>query len=351
MIRICIVDDSPLMQKILHRAATEEGDIEVVGLAGDSASARQMIKSLNPDVITLDVEMPGMSGIAFLEKVMELRPMPVIMVSSLTDAGTDIALRALEIGAVDALPKPGGDFPIEAFGARLRSALRAAAGSKLRRSAQQTSDRAEAESTEFSPDMIVIGASTGGVAALTEVLSQIPKTAPPIAITQHIPPSYAERFAARLAATLNRDIAIARDGEILCQGAVRIAPGDRHLKLSQKAGRFVTVLDDGPAVSGHIPSVDVLFESAAKLSGRLSAALLTGMGRDGAWGMGLLRAAGHRTLAQNEATCVVYGMPRAAVEAGAAQTILPLEQISSGLFTLFKDTGGSMARSKAIRSA
>jgi two-component system chemotaxis response regulator CheB len=344
------------MQKLLARAATETGEIEVIAVAGNVEAARNMIKQKDPDVLTLDVEMPGMDGLSFLEKIIALRPMPVVMVSSLTDAGTDTALRAMEIGAVDALPKPGGSFPLPTFGRALRKSILAAARSRMRRSQRNSPTASGQKQCEqepqsmFTPDLIALGASTGGVAALSTVLSALPENGPPVVITQHIPPSYAQRFAKRLSESLGRDIAVARDAEVLSTGCVRLAPGDQHLRVAGHARRIATQVFEGPPVAGHVPSVDVLFESISNSAVRSSAALLTGMGRDGAEGLKMLRDAGHLTIAQNEESCVVYGMPKAAVELGAAQRVLPLDHIPQAFFTLYKERRGKTMETTESRS-
>ncbi|MEL6582392.1 MAG: chemotaxis response regulator protein-glutamate methylesterase [Pseudomonadota bacterium] len=349
MPRVVIVDDSNIMRQLLARVLSQESNIEVIATAPDPNTARRVIRELSPDVITLDVEMPGMDGISFLKKIMTLRPMPVVMVSTLTDRGTETALSALELGAVDALPKPGGDLSLEAFGRALRSAVLAAARAKVTRA---SSPRASIESgPKTRPKLITLGASTGGVAALSEVLKGLGGDAPPVVIAQHMPESYVPRFAARLAHSLTRDVAVARAGEVLSDGMIRIAPGDAHLRVALNAGRLITSLSNAPPVNGHVPSVDVLFDSVAQISATCAAALLTGMGKDGAQGLLQLRQAGHRTIAQSEESCVVYGMPRAAAECGAAQTVADLGQIPELLFTLCKDCTPMMSPRPTRQSA
>lgn len=328
-----VVDDSLLMRMMVRDALERDGDIVVAGLARNTAEARQMIKDLNPDVVTLDVEMPGMNGLEFLEKIMTLRPMPVIMVSSLTAKGADATLHALEIGAVDVAQKPHGPDGQERFGAALREKVRMAARAKARlrspgaRPAPSPPPMAGAGRSGGGPRpaggswrraVIAIGASTGGVAALSRLLEEMPRDCPPIVIAQHMPPDYTGRFATRLAAQLHRDVAEARDGETIGAGAVRIAPGDFHLEVARAGPLVRCTLSQGAPVSGHRPSVDVLFHSTARAFGGDSVGvILTGMGRDGAVGLREMRRAGALCLGQGPESCVVYGMPKAASEIGA----------------------------------
>lgn len=335
MIRTVIVDDSRLMRSMIHKCLSQFPDIHVVGEAPDTQTARQLIKGVNPDVITLDVEMPGMNGLDFLEKIMKLRPMPVIMVSSLTDRGTDTALAALELGAIDAVPKPGIGFTLNQFGQMLGNRVRMAARARI--SQRSVTQNNPPQSTLPPTDIIAIGASTGGVSAIGAVLQNIPRDAPPVIIVQHMPETYTTRFADRLDKQLPVDVREACDGEVLGAGMVRIAPGGTHLTLKRIGGRLITFLSQTDLVEGHRPSVDVMFHSlvANKITAR--AALLTGMGRDGAAGMLALRQAGHVCLAQDEASCVVYGMPRVAVELGAVSEVLSIDHIGARLFTKSQD--------------
>lgn len=327
-----VVDDSLLMRAMVRDALEQDGDIHVAGLARDTAEARRMIKELNPDVVTLDVEMPGMNGLEFLEKIMTLRPMPVIMVSSLTARGAEATLSALEIGAVDVAQKPSGPDGRERFGALLRDKVRMAARAKARLRGPAARRPAAAGGMASSGGarafggggatwrrhLIAIGASTGGVAALSTLLSALPRNCPPIVIAQHMPPDYTGRFATRLAAQLQRDVAEARDGEALAPGAVRIAPGDYHLEVQRVGGAARCSLSHAPPVSGHRPSVDVLFHAVARSFGADAVGvILTGMGRDGAVGLREMRRAGAYCLGQGPDSCVVYGMPKAAAEIGA----------------------------------
>jgi two-component system chemotaxis response regulator CheB len=344
-ISVVTVDDSLLMRMMVRDALEKDGDIRVTGLACDTAEARRLIKKCNPDVVTLDVEMPGMNGLEFLDKIMTLRPMPVIMVSSLTAQGADATLTALEIGAVDVAQKPVGRAEADRFGAILRDKVRMAAKATARRrlGASPPSSRVlhSAEHAALAPSsagsagpwrrrLIAIGASTGGVAALSRLLAGIPQDSPPIVITQHMPANYTARFATRLGEQLGRDVCEARDGETIGPGSIRIAPGDQHLEVSRAGGHVRCTLNDGPPVSGHRPSVDVLFHSVAKAFGATAiGAILTGMGRDGAIGMREMHRAGAHCLGQGPESCVVYGMPKAALEIGALDETRELDALPS----------------------
>lgn len=334
-IRVVVVDDSALMRAMLQGALEAEGDIRVAGAASGTAEAREMIRTLDPDVITLDVEMPGMNGIAFLEKIMTLRPTPVVMVSSRTRRGTETALEALAIGAVDALPKPEGAAALPAWSRHLRGVVRGAAGARVQRCARAAPRPAAplaAASGAPGRSLVAIGASTGGVGAIGQLFALLDAALPPLAIVQHMPPGYTERFARRLAAETGRDVAEARDGEPLAPGMVRIAPGDRHLLVARRGSGLVTRLGGQEPVSGHCPSVDVLFRSVAEAAGAAATGLiLTGMGRDGAEGLLAMRRAGARTFGQAAESCVVYGMPRAARALGAVAEELPLAALARRL--------------------
>ncbi|MGG7567584.1 protein-glutamate methylesterase/protein-glutamine glutaminase [Rhodovulum sp. DZ06] len=342
-----VVDDSLLMRMMVRDALERDGDISVTGLARDTSEARALIKQVNPDVVTLDVEMPGMNGLEFLEKIMTLRPMPVIMVSSLTARGADATLAALEIGAVDVAQKPHGKDGADRFGQMLREKVRMAAGAKARARCAAPARRPAAAGGmaaqgvgrpaaggSWKRALIAIGASTGGVAALSRVLSELPRTCPPIVIAQHMPPDYTGRFSNRLAEQLGRDVAEAKDGEIIGQGAVRIAPGDYHLEVHRAGPKARLSLSQGPPVSGHRPSVDVLFRSVARAYGADAVGvILTGMGRDGAEGLREMRQAGAHCLGQGPESCVVYGMPKAAAEIGALNETRELSALPSRICT------------------
>ena len=326
-IRAVVVDDSRLMRSMIRGALEAEGDIDCVGLAEDTTEARRIIKETDPDVVTLDVEMPGMNGLQFLEKIMTLRPMPVVMVSSLTKAGADITLAALEAGAVDAVAKPVGKHAASDFARDLRKSVRTASRARvLRRANVSNAPRKQAVqgppspvATQFAYNLIAIGASTGGVAALGNLLERMAPPLPPIVITQHMPPDFTNRFASRLNQYLPFDIAEARSDEVLQPNMIRIAPGHQHLIVMPGGGLRTKLTDQGP-VSGHKPSVDVLFASVAQAVGKKAiGAILTGMGRDGADGLLEMRKAGAMTFGQEAKSCVVYGMPRVANEAGAVK--------------------------------
>lgn len=311
-IRVLIVDDSPTIRSIVRGVLSRDPGIEVVGAAGDPIEARELIKTLNPDVITLDVEMPKMTGIEFLEKIMRLRPMPVIMVSTLTQAGAATSLEALELGAFDCVGKPDFDG--------LAEKVKAAASARLRPIGERARVVERKGNYRPSSKVLAIGASTGGVEALINVLQHFPENCPPTVITQHMPPTFTASFAARLDRICAPHVAEATDGAPVEPGRVYIAPGGaRHLEV-RGTGPLRCRLVDAPTVSGHRPSVDVLFRSVAETCrSRAVGVILTGMGRDGAQGLKLMRDAGARTLGQDEASCVVYGMPKTAFELGGVE--------------------------------
>ncbi len=323
LIRVAVVDDSALMRRLITAALSGAPDITVVGSACDANEARELIRASDPDVVTLDVAMPGMNGLDFLRKIMELRPTPVIMVSNLTAEGADTSVNALQIGAIDVVQKPQGKEGMEKFGALLQSKVRLAASARptleKRRVAGIPGPRtALARPAAFSRGLIAIGASTGGVGALTKLLTSLPDGLPPIMIVQHMPKGYPERFAARLRVELGRDIAEARPDETLVAGMIRIAPGDLHLRVVRRGGGIQSELEDSDPVTGHRPSVDVLFESVARSIGaKAMGVILTGMGRDGATGLAAMRRAGAVCLGQDRDSSVVWGMPRAALEMNA----------------------------------
>jgi len=351
-IRVLIVDDSALVRRILTELLSSDRSIEVVGAASDAYMAREKIKELHPDVLTLDVEMPKMDGVTFLRNLMRLRPMPVVMVSSLTDHGAEITLDALALGAVDYLPKPKidlaatlGDYRQEliakvkmAARARVRPLSESSSAVPLlvpKLSADAVLAKAPPRQFRTTDRIIAIGASTGGTEAIKDVLMGLPPDTPGILITQHIPKAFSTPFAKRMNACCRMTVYEAEDGQQVLPGHVYIAPGDQHLLLVRDGARYICRLDDGPAVNRHKPSVDVLFRSVAQQAGRNAiGAILTGMGRDGAEGLKEMRDGGSPTIAQDEATSVVWGMPGAAVEVGAACQILPLSAISARLRAL-----------------
>ncbi|WP_031556355.1 protein-glutamate methylesterase/protein-glutamine glutaminase [Parvularcula oceani] len=329
-IRVGIVDDSAVMRALIAQAAEQEPGITVVGQAADPYEAREMIKATAPDVITLDVEMPRMNGLDFLEKLMRLRPLPVVMVSSLTDRNAATTIRALELGAVDYVLKPGaGDRNALR---ELPAKLRIAAGTrpKLPQEAGPLPPRAAFSKTDR---IIAIGASTGGVDALMTVLTRFPENCPPTVVVQHMPGGFTASFAQRLNENCAPRVAEAQDRAPLEAGTILLAPGTHAHMEVQGRQRLTCRLRAGEPVSGHRPSVDCLFGSLVELGPRVIGALLTGMGQDGAAGLRRLRDAGAETLAQDEETSVVYGMPRAAIEMGAADRGTPLPRIASRILT------------------
>lgn len=336
-IKVLVVDDSALIREVLGRMLTRDGDIDVVGTAVDPIDAREKIKQLDPDVVTLDIEMPNMNGLAFLERLMRLRPTPVIMVSTLTKKGASETLLALELGAVDFVAKPSAEFSggLDAFGAGLRDKIRAAAKSDVRgRSASRAVapkiDKAPLK-TAAAPEgaLIAIGASTGGVEAIRAVLSELPADCPPVVIAQHMPAGFTGRFAGRLDELCALKVVEAEDRMPLLAGHAYVARGDYHLRVEKSSGQLKCRLSQDGLESGHRPSVDVLFESVAKAVGPMAVgAILTGMGRDGARGLKLMRDAGAYTVGQSQASALVYGMPRVAFEEGAVVEQAPVEQIA-----------------------
>lgn len=339
-IRILIVDDSAIVRRILTEALSGESDIEVVGTAPDPYVARDKILALSPDVLTLDIEMPRMDGLTFLKKLMHFHPLPAIIISSLAQPSCLAAIRALEYGAVEVLAKPGGPYSVGELRHNLAQKVRAAAAARLRRPepASVASETKLTEPARLTAPMLpagtvlAIGASTGGTEAIAHVLSRLPQSCPGIVITQHIPAQFSRAFAKRLNDLCAMDVKEAEDGDTLRAGLALIAPGDFHMLLRHSGGRHYVSVKSGPRVCYQRPSVDVLFASVAEAA-RADAVgvLLTGMGNDGAHGLLKMRQAGARTIAQNEATCVVYGMPREAVELGAAAQVLPLPAIAEAM--------------------
>jgi two-component system, chemotaxis family, protein-glutamate methylesterase/glutaminase len=329
-VRVLVVDDSPTMRGLITAILRRDPEIEIVGAAADAQEARQAIKQLNPDVITLDIEMPNMNGLEFLEKIMRLRPMPVVMVSTLTHAGADATLAALEIGAVDCVGKPLANQTDSGF-AELPERVKIAASARVRGQGmgQKVSAR---EGYKSGGKLIAIGSSTGGVEALLTILSRFPAECPPTVITQHMPPSFTRSFAERLNRICAPTVAEATDGAVLAPGHVYIAPGGaRHLRVSGSVTQRC-VLAEGDLENGHRPSVDILFNSVAQCAGASAVGvILTGMGRDGAKGLLAMREAGARTIGQDEASCIVYGMPKVAHQMGAVERQLPLHRIADAV--------------------
>jgi two-component system chemotaxis response regulator CheB len=343
-IRVLIVDDSALVRSLLAEIVAAERDMEVVGMARDPVVARSMVRELNPDVITLDVEMPRMNGLEFLERLMRLRPTPVVMISSVTQSGADATLRALELGAVDfvAKPKLGIAEGVARTASEIAAKIRAASRSRLRAPRDETQARPPLASTaDFSSEKLVcIGASTGGTEAVREMLEIFPGNCPGTLVTIHMPPEFTRRFAARLDGLCRITVKEAQDGERVLAGHAYIAPGGRHLGLKRSGRSYAVCLSDDAPVNRHRPSVDVLFGCAAQVAGGDAlGVLLTGMGKDGARGLLQMREAGAWTIAQDEATSVVFGMPREAIELGAARQVLPIGAIAPALFERLAKAG------------
>jgi two-component system chemotaxis response regulator CheB len=346
-IRVLIVDDSAIVRRALSDIINSHSDLEVAGTAADPFIARDKILALKPDVLTLDIEMPRMDGLTFLKKLMRFHPLPVVVISSLGQSSSRAAIEALQFGAVDVMAKPNGPYSVTDLGGELALKLRAAAHARLRyeRAAEPVSStpapdrrRAQAEAIvhQHGPiDLIAIGASTGGVEALRSVLVELPEQMPPIVIVQHIPPVFSTEFAARLDRLCRLRVKEAQDGDDLTPGQVLIAPGGLHLSIRRSGGRFRAAVHGGDPVHFQRPAVDVLFDSVACSGGRrVIGAILTGMGTDGAAGMLAMKRAGARTIAQNEASCVVFGMPREAIRLGGVDQVLPVDRIASELVRL-----------------
>jgi len=348
-IRVVVVDDSALIRRLLSDIVNREPDMTVVGTAPDPIAARDMIRSLDPDVVTLDVEMPRMDGLDFLEKLMRLRPMPVVMVSTQTQRGWE-ALRARELGAVDFVAKPKLDIEhgVRELGNDIVDRIRIAARSRPRRpsaAANALPGLAAIGKRMTTEKLIFIGASTGGTEALRETLVRLPADVPAILIAQHMPPGFTRTFAARLNDLCKVRVSEAQDGERVLPGHAYIAPGGRHLRLARSGANYIARLDDSRPVNRHRPSVDVLFRSAAELAGpNAIGIMLTGMGKDGAVGMRAMRDAGAYTIAQDEASCVVFGMPKEAIAEGAVIEVLPLDDIAGHLVEHLVRTGGRTNR-------
>jgi len=338
-IKVLIVDDSAVVRQVLSKALSQAADIEVVGTATDPYVARDKIVKLEPDVITLDIEMPRMDGITFLKKLMQHKPMPVIILSSLTRKGGKLALEAIEAGAVEVLSKPGGSYSVGEMAEQLADKIRAAARARpLARKAASRPARVQpvaSTNLDLTNKVVAIGASTGGTEAIREVLIRLPASVPGIVIVQHMPPRFTTAFAERLNGLCAFEVREGQDGDAVYPGRCLIAPGNFHMMLRRSGARYYVNVKTGPMVHHQRPSVDVLFRSVAKAAGpNAVGVILTGMGADGAEGLLLMRQAGAPTLGQDEATCVVYGMPKAAYEMGAVQKQLPLEKIPAEIMRL-----------------
>lgn len=336
-IRVLIVDDSAIVRKILTEALSGQADLEVVGTAPDPYIARDKILSLHPDVLTLDIEMPRMDGLTFLKKLMHFRPMPVVVISSLAQASCQTAMQALGLGAVEVLAKPGGPYSVGELRLELASKIRAAAAARIRPPAPVAPDSPPprlASNQCVTSMVIAIGASTGGTEAIAEVLPRLPEAIPGIVITQHIPAGFSRAFATRLNKICALEVKEAEDGDILRPGRALVAPGDFHMLLRKTAEGYRVTVKTGPRVCYQRPSVDVMFSTVAESAGANAVGvLLTGMGSDGAQGLLKMRQAGARTIAQDEASCVVFGMPREAIRAGAAGRVVPLQSIPQAILS------------------
>lgn len=352
IIKVLVVDDSAIVRKVLTDAISAEPDLEVVGTAPDPYIARDKILSLKPDVLTLDIEMPRMDGLTFLKKVMHYHPLPVIIISSLGQASCQAALDALRLGAVEVLAKPGGPYSVGELRTELAGKIRAAAAARLGKPQQlhaapvlirhSNAPHAPANtgSAAFGPSAVIaIGASTGGTEALKEVLMHLPENTPGIVITQHIPPVFSRAFASRLNEVCPMEVKEACDGDLLTAGRALVAPGNFHMMLRKSADGYRVQVKDGPQVCYQRPSVDVMFSSVAEVAGNHAVgAILTGMGADGAQGMLRMKKAGARTLAQDEASCVVFGMPREAIRLGAADRVVSLSHMAAAILAEVSQT-------------
>lgn len=365
-IKVLIVDDSVVMRKLLASLLDADPDIEVVGTAFDAFDARDKIKLLNPDVLTLDIEMPKMDGITFLKNLMRLRPMPVVMVSSITTKGASAAMRALDLGAVDFFPKPhleNGDS-LESCAFELTNKVKAASMvpihllSKISKNIDvkiekekicEISDRPANSPHRAACDKIIaIGSSTGGTEAVKEVLVHLPPTSPPIVIAQHIPPIFSTSFAKRMDHCSRLTVFEAEEGQVMYPGEVFIAPGGKHLEIDRSGSRYRCRLSEADPVNRHRPSVDVLFESVASIAGnRATGVILTGMGKDGAKGLNHMHDRGATTIAQDEKSSVVWGMPQAAMRMGGVDKVLPLKNIAGTLISL-QSKSGNTASAKVL---
>ncbi len=364
-IKVLCVDDSALIRSLMTEIINAQSDMTVVATAPDPLVARDLIKQHNPDVLTLDVEMPRMDGLDFLEKLMRLRPMPVVMVSSLTERGNEITLRALELGAVDFVTKPkvGIRDGMLDYSEKLADKIRAASRARVRQAAPAAAAAAHAGHAHASASaagapaplinnplvstekLIIVGASTGGTEAIREVLTPLPPDAPAVMIAQHMPPGFTKSFAQRLNGLCRITVKEAEHGERVLPGHAYIAPGHAHLVLARSGANYIAHLSDDPPVNRHRPSVDVLFRSAAQHAGKNAiGVILTGMGRDGAAGLLEMRRAGAYTLAQDEASCIVFGMPREAIALGGADEIASLSDMSRRVMTRLASMGERVQR-------
>jgi len=347
-IRVVVVDDSALVRSLLAEIINKQQDMECVGAANDPLIAREMIRELDPDVITLDIEMPKMDGLDFLGRLMRLRPMPVVMISTLTERGAEVTMKALELGAVDFVAKPriGLVDGIKELAGNIVDKIRVAAAAKVQRGGQVPPAAALRNGSNAIPSsigrvstekLVFIGASTGGTEAIKEILVQLPADSPGVVITQHMPPGFTTSFAARLNGLCQITVQEAINGGRVLPGHAYIAPGGKQFWVEKSGANYVCVVEDGELVNRHRPSVEVLFKSAAKVAGRNAfGIMLTGMGNDGARAMKEMKDAGSYNYVQDEASCIVFGMPREAILSGAADEVLPLTEIAPALLLRLK---------------
>lgn len=363
-IKVIVVDDSALVRSLLTEIINRQPDMVCIGAANDPLIAREMIRELNPDVITLDVEMPRMDGLDFLSRLMRLRPMPVVMISTLTERGAEVTMKALELGAVDFVAKPriGVADGLQGLAEPIVEKIRIAAKAHVRRHAQASNAPSAPAATSAAvaasapapvavtplgrlstEKLVAIGASTGGTEAIKEILVRMPADAPGIVITQHMPPGFTTSFAARLNGLCRITVKEASHGERILPGHAYIAPGGKQFRIDRSGANYVAVVEDGEPVNRHKPSVEVLFKSVARVVGRNAfGVMLTGMGNDGAKAMREMKDQGSYNYVQDEASCIVFGMPREAIAMGAADEVLPLDQIGPALIAKLRESSGHL---------
>lgn len=342
-IKVLIIDDSAMIRKVFETELSKDPEIEVVGTAPDPIVGRDKIVYLRPDVITLDVEMPRMDGLTFLSKLMKHYPLPVVVVSSLAKRGGDVAVKAMELGAVEVLSKPGTAYSVGDMSEQLIEKVKAASKVKVFRTVDDSMVNSKEENraliasltVKTTNKIVAIGASTGGTEALKEVITRLPSNSPPIVVVQHMPQNFTKSFADRLNELSQVQVKEATDGEYLATGKVLIAPGNKHMEIRRSGIQYYVTLFDGPMMFHQRPAVEILFNSVAKYAGQNAiGAILTGMGKDGAQGLLNMRQAGAHTIAQDEKSCIVFGMPKEAIELGAAEVIKPLPQIAQTILDI-----------------